>query len=296
MAKHELKQPVIIIGNARSGTSMLCEMLGVAPGMVEWFEPLTLWRVGTAYRQHERAIASDVRPWAKRHIHRKFLAYQKAHEDRRIVEKSPLNVIRVPFVREVFPEAKLIFTVRDGRAMISSERERYERIKGRKIRVTAGNVKHIYDRLNLMPWWEWPAYISNIVCRAAKRHISRSSAGWWFGVRYPGVEAELERLNVIQRVAKQWAKCAEIAAEDLKDVPEEVCMRVRYEDIVSEPRMWFERMLNHCGMPVEEKYLQHIEDTVFQSSVNRWQTELPPEALAEAMPIMEPQLKRLGYL
>ncbi len=293
MPDDELKKPVIIIGNSRSGTTMLAKTLGLAPGMTLWFEPISLWRVGTAYQNNDRALAKDAKPWVKRHIRRKFLAYQRAHEDRRVLEKTPNNVIRIPFIREVFPEAKLIFIIRDGRGTFRSTLENYNVVKAHTL--TPKALKHRWSRLALIPWWEWPSYLPGEIRGSIRTYFTKKPLRW-YGMRYPGGEEEIKQLTLTQRVAKQWAKGAEIATADLEDVPEDVCMRVRYEDVVSDPRMWYKRMLKHCEIPVEEEFLQHIEDTVFSSSVNRWQTELSAEVLAEAMPIMEPQLKKLGYI
>ena len=61
---------------------MLVKLLGEAPGMVEWYEPRVLWKVGRQYRLHDEADESDAKSWVKRWIRGKFLDYQNANEGR----------------------------------------------------------------------------------------------------------------------------------------------------------------------------------------------------------------------
>ncbi len=45
-----------------------------------------------------------------------------------------------------------------------------------------------------------------------------------------------------QIIAKQWTRCSQQADEDLANIPEDLVMRIRYEDFVARPVELFEQV------------------------------------------------------
>ncbi|MHC5005174.1 MAG: sulfotransferase family protein [Planctomycetota bacterium] len=288
-----LHPPVLVIGGTRSGTTMLGSLLGRAPGMCFLHEPNTLWRIGHAYRDTDRATATDARPWVKRRIRRAFERFQEQHGGRRIVEKSPYNVVRVPFVREIFPEARLVHIYRDGRAMLRSQVEQYETFPAYDLG-EAHVRRHLVERLQQTPWWEWPAYLPRAVNGLVRRHVLHKSVAW-FGLRYPGWRRERRTMSQAQLIARQWVVAVESALQDLEALPADAWLNLRYEEVVSAPLEWFERICSFCGIEPDQPYLEMIASTVQTKSRDRWEEELDPVLLEEAMPVMQPLMERLGY-
>lgn len=289
-----LQPPIIIVGATRSGTTMLMRVLGSAPGLCFWSEPHTIWRVGHAYRDSDRAVAADARPWVKRWIRRQFERFQADHGGLRIVEKSPCNVLRVPFVRAIFPEAKIIHIYRDGLANLRSQVEQYQTFNAYRLLSRAG-VEHVVERLGRMPFWEWPAYAPRAAEGLFRRYVLRKPGVKWFGLYYPGWRDDLGRLTTAQIAAKQWVISVETALADLADMPPEQCLALQYQDVVTDPDRWFRRIADFCGVAINEEYMSAVRAEVHPKSVDRWRQELEPRALQEALPIMGPLLDRLGY-
>lgn len=289
----ELKPPVLVVGATRSGTSMLVRLLGSAPGTCFWYEPNTVWRIGHAYRRHDAATAQDAKPWVVRRIRRLFLRYQQDHGGARVIEKSPMNVLRVPFVHAVFPESKIIHIYRDGRANLRSQLEQYETFESYTI-AQAETRQHLWNRLHETPWWEWPAYLPRAVGGVIRRYVAHKPVQW-FGLRYPGWKRDLRNLSLTQVAAKQWVVAVEGALRDLEQLPPDAWMNIRYEELVANPVEFFARITAFCEIPTDRAYLQMIEQRVQKQSVSRWEEELDPTILKQAMPIMQPLLTRLGY-
>lgn len=289
-----LKPPIIIVGATRSGTTMLMRVLGSAPGLCFWHEPQTLWRVGHAYRDDDTAGASDAKPWVKRWIRRQFQKYQDSHGGLRVVEKSPTNVLRIPFVREIFPEARIIHIYRDGRANLRSQVEQYETFAGYQV-INREGGRHILDRLGQTPFWEWPAYAPRAMSGLLRRYLLRRPGVSWFGIKYPGWRHDLHTMTTAQIAAKQWVYSVETGLRDLEQVPEDQRLALRYGEVVTSPDQWFERIAAFCGVPINEEYLKAVRAQVHPNSVDRWKRELEPAVLDEAMPIMGALLDRLGY-
>ncbi len=109
----------LIMGCARSGTSILGELIAAHPDVKYKHEAHEVWnKAGLGENESHRLTAAHATATIKRQIRRRF---EKEQRDAALfVEKCPRSVLRVPFIREVFPEAKLIHIIRDGRDVACS--------------------------------------------------------------------------------------------------------------------------------------------------------------------------------
>ncbi len=287
----ELKPPILCIGATRSGTSMLVEMLGSLPGCCCWYEPNALWRVGHAYRATDEAGVADARSWVRRWIRHAFLRFQETHGGARVIEKSPYNVLRVKYVHAIFPEAKIVHIHRDGRANIRSQVEQFDTYRA----FATSPPGHIGMRLREAPPWEWPAYLPRVLSGLYRTYL-RGEPIAWFGMRYSGWKQDRRTLSKAQIAAKQWVIAVDTALAQLQELPDDAWMSLAYEQLVSDPKYWFGRITDFCRIDADRAFWERVDKQVHMQSVNRWQNELDPGMLDEAMPILEPMLLRLGYV
>jgi LPS sulfotransferase NodH len=104
-----------VLGCARSGTSILGELLDAHPQVNYLFEANKIWeRAGTAANGSHRLTAGQATARVCREIRREFCR-QRRTGAALVVEKCPRSAVRIPFLRAVFPRAKLIHIIRDGR-------------------------------------------------------------------------------------------------------------------------------------------------------------------------------------
>lgn len=109
----------LVMGCARSGTSILGELIASHPAVKYKHEAHAVWdKAGLGENASHRLTEQHATPEVKRLIRKKFAEEQG--EAALFVEKCPRSVLRVPFIREVFPEAKLVHIVRDGRDVACS--------------------------------------------------------------------------------------------------------------------------------------------------------------------------------
>jgi glycosyltransferase involved in cell wall biosynthesis len=108
-----------IVGCARSGTSILGELIASNPNVKYIFEASNIWELGgMGENESHRLTAQHATKPVKRQIREWF--EKQAGDAGILVEKSPRNSLRVPYVKEIFPEAKFISIVRDGRDVACS--------------------------------------------------------------------------------------------------------------------------------------------------------------------------------
>lgn len=109
----------LIVGCARSGTSILAELVGAHPDVKSVFEAHDVWELGgCGANESHRLTDEHATPTVARQI-RDWFEKQKGSASL-LVEKNPRNVLRIPYIRRIFPEAKLIHIVRDGRDVACS--------------------------------------------------------------------------------------------------------------------------------------------------------------------------------
>lgn len=109
----------LIIGCARSGTSILGELIASHPEIHYHFEAHPVWELAgrgenDSHRLTEEhatdKVVQQIRRWLERHSRPGTI----------LMEKNPRNVLRVPFLGAVVPEASLIHIIRDGRDVACS--------------------------------------------------------------------------------------------------------------------------------------------------------------------------------
>lgn len=103
-----------IIGCARSGTSILGELIASHPDVHYLFEAHSIWELGgTGKNESHRLVTNHASEPVKKEIRAWFKSQEV--EEKHLIEKNPRNVLRIPYVKEIFPNSKLLHIVRDGR-------------------------------------------------------------------------------------------------------------------------------------------------------------------------------------
>lgn len=112
--------PIFIVGFSRSGTTLLEQMLDAHPGLHAMDERAFLQDViedmqgslGIAYPDElERLKPADVERLRSVYWHRTE-AIVKLAPGERLVDKNPLNMLRLPMIHRMFPQARIVLALR----------------------------------------------------------------------------------------------------------------------------------------------------------------------------------------
>ncbi len=126
--------PIFIIGAARSGTTWVYDIFNAHPEVAGVYESWLFTSnngIGSLFTEAHwpprhsglsrlltrEELVSDVREFMQT-----IMSHAIEEQDRYLVEKSPSHLYSIPLIREVFPEARFVHVIRDGRDVVVSVR------------------------------------------------------------------------------------------------------------------------------------------------------------------------------
>ena len=310
-----------LIGAPRSGTTATSRLLGRHPQVAAWYEPYFVWEYLDGPGVDDRRSASDATERTVCFIREEFAYFHRRCGRRLLLEKLPFNTLRVVFIDAVFPQARFVHLVRDGRDVVLSMLVRW---RDRERASSGADLMEAFDQMAFMlraqPYWRnrWQALSYEIKSRdwrsALRRPASLFNKARWpdgrgWGVRFAGWQDASTTDSPLAFCARQWAATVAAADGDLAAVaPHRVCT-IRYEDLVSDTAATLTRT---CAfLALDERPVPMLVDRLFtdggvaseqplgadniRRNAGKWMRELSGEERRTIGPIVQPQLRRLGY-
>ncbi len=113
-------RPAFIVGCARSGTSILGEVIALHPRITYLYEESAIWNRLFPGRPDHRLTGADARPEVVADLHEEL--GKRITDPKRdfLVEKNPKHTLRIPLLDAVFPDCRIIHLIRDGRDTVAS--------------------------------------------------------------------------------------------------------------------------------------------------------------------------------
>jgi len=272
-----VKKPLFILGTGRSGTTILGIVLSMHRAVGFLNEPKALWHaiypsedvIGSYSRgdARYRLDAADATAEVKRNAHRLFGAYLTSVFSSQLVDKYPELIFRVPFVREIFPDAKFIFLVRNG--------------------------------------WDTCASIDKWSVRCGEQ--KNGEVHDWWGVNHRKWKLMLEQLIYpdpyfaeIESTAAGLEKHTDMAAlEWIITMREGLCrmkentgciFMLRYEDLVASPRQSLHDIAVFAGLSKDEVFLDYGA-SILRPAPRHAEYEMNPSLY----PLFKETMQSLGY-
>jgi Sulfotransferase family len=253
LASHDVS-PIFIIGCGRSGTTILGELFSMHPRVSYIYEPYDLWTAINPvtdflqlYSRGEHHCLLDARS-ATSAAKIRFQRLMSPPPDFTLVEKSPINALRIGFLEEIAPGARFVHIVRDGVDVAHS----IERL--------AGGTRRLACRPLLNDWWG----VGNVKWTALKR--DGKAAGY-----YP--DEALQLVTDAQRGAYEWLlSMREVNAWRAHLA---TCLvEFRLDDLIGNPRKTFESVIDALSLTLSDgKWLDRAIAKVHYVT-NGYDTEL----------------------
>lgn len=282
-----MTEPVIIIGAGRSGTNALRDALCTLRQFHTWpcDEINYIWRHGNREHATDQFDRSDAWPEVAGFVRAAFEKQAAKDPQATLVEKTCANSLRVGFVHEIFPRARFIHIVRDGRDVAASAMDRW---------TAPLDVPYLAAKARYVPASDLPHYATRYLSsRIAKVRSSEDRLSWW-GPKFEGMELLTNETPLVEVAARQWERCVSLAFEQLAEVPEAQVTTVHYHSLAEDPKGTLAQIIAAVGREIDDKALSIAASTIHAGSIGKWKTALSADDVELLAPIVSPALERAG--
>jgi len=282
------RDPIIVLGAARSGTKMLRDAIGSHPRLIAIPHDINfIWKYGNYRINHDCLNPEDVTPATAAFIHSFFEKARKGRMDLRVVEKTVSNTLRVKYVQKIFPSCQFIHLVRDGRDVSYSSMWQWQ---------APLDLIRIFKKLKHVPVNAFPTYVRHYISSYLAKNGSREKAVRSWGVVPEDLGELLIRYSLLEVCSIQWKRSVESTLHDLKDIPNAQKFTVQYEDFVKEPLREMEKILSFLGLEMCGKVRQHLTEKVKPDFEGKWKTQMEQSQVDLMMNQISSTLHQLGYV
>ena len=276
--------PVIVIGAARSGTKILRDILASGPGSAAVpYDVNYVWRYGAEGAPDDMLDPGDLTPRRRDFIRKTLPRLAGAGRGEVMVEKTVSNTLRVPFVDAVFPNARYVHLIRDGRDVTESAMRQWQ---------APPDWSALWTKLRGMPLSNL-GYVAWFAGNMVKGFTSGRGGGKVWGPRFAGIEEVAEAEGLAAVCARQWVASVTAARTDLAALPNARVHEIRYEDMVANPALLGD-LARDLGLPDPEGIARTARARLKPGHGAAWQ-DLPADSRTTILDILTPTLTDLGY-
>ncbi|HET6555143.1 MAG TPA: sulfotransferase [Dyella sp.] len=250
-ADPQFERPVFILSSPRAGSTLLFETLSRAPGLFTigreshaLIEGIPELSPGQRGFDSNRLDASAATRAIIEQLRQRFFSELRDRDGKapvrgpvRMLEKTPKNALRVPFLARVFPEAHFVYLYRDPRETLSSMIEAWE--SGR------------FGTYPKLPGWKGTPWSLLLV------------PGW----------RDLNGRPLQEIVAAQWEATTRILLDDLETLPADRVHAIRYDAFLADPSREVALLCRSLGLGWDQKLdgtLPLSRYTVSEPSPGKW--------------------------
>ncbi len=263
--RDRIRRPIFIVSSPRSGSTFLFETMARAPGLFtiggeshRVIEHIPQFSVPARGFPSNRLDAGDADPAPVERLAEAFYAELRDRDGTpasgpvRMLEKTPKNALRVPFLDAAWPDCDFVFLYRDVHETFASMAEAWG----------SGGFR-TYPRL---PGWSGPPWSMLLV------------PGW----------RDLIGLPLAEVIAHQWAIAMDILVDDLSALTPSRVHAIDYADLRRDPQASIERLAASLGFRWDvalESDLPLSVHTVSRPAPDKWRAIEP--VIESIWPIVE---------
>lgn len=279
-----IPSPIIIIGAARSGTKFLRDVLAASRGAkAVGYDVNYVWRYGIDSDAHDRLDPDGLTEERRAFIRNSLSRLARLEPDQCLIEKTVSNTLRIPFVSAVFPTARYVHLIRNGRDTTESAMRQWR---------APPDPRALWKKLRGLPIRNF-GYALWFAKNTVAGLISGRKGGKVWGPRYPSIDEDLGTRSLAEICALQWKYSVYYALEDLAYIPADRVFEIRYEDLASGPEA-LSSLVSDLELVDRDSILTRYQAMIQNGTGDRWRA-LPEADLKRIEDILGPILRDLGY-
>lgn len=273
----KIESPIYILGTGRSGTTILGVVLSMHRDIGFLNEPKAIWNsafpeediIGSYSKKPGRYFLQkeDASENIKSDLNKIYGAYLRISFSKRILDKYPELIFRMPFLLKLFPDSKCVFLVRNGWDTVSSienwsDRKGSESINGSE------------------NWWG----LNNRKWLALKDQVLKKDE------YYESIWPILDELSSHKDFAAlEWVATMREGFAMKNRYPENIHVTF-YEQLVNNPIQELETIAKFSNLSHDKKMFEYAKDSL--SPVKK---KKPILINPQIVPLFEETMKMAGY-
>jgi hypothetical protein len=287
--------PTFIIGAARSGTTLTLKLFENQPLITTLFEPCIFW--DKAFSPSEDDTYQDNLNWlglqALRYLYYREITPEKPY----LVVKDPRDSIRIDSLNRLFPKAKFIHIIRDGRDVVASMMKTFENtiyyLPGEKWpHVRIPNYKNLLDNpSHIKAAIQWSYCIETSLKQLQKIEKERQLSFYYEDLLdHPKTIIE----KIVRFAYPQLTMNHQFLDNIVSSISNQVKINSKRDEFFEFQKniSWTEKMKQFSSFVKDDAGSGTTSDTI---RAGRWRSELDNSIVAEIEPIIGSTLKKLGY-
>jgi Sulfotransferase family len=294
---------VFLIGSPRSGTTILENILNCHKNIVEFYEPYYLWEKYFSCKENDIWQKKHLNNKMAREIKKEFKLYRKKAGKPVVLDKSPTHSFNIEIINKIFPEAKWIHILRDGRdATLSIKKEWDKRRKIIQQKNPFKLLKIAIDMLKRQSFWRYRlmAVFYELTSNSSINPLLYFNKARWkgkvgWGPRFLDWENYLRDHTTFEFNAMQWVKSVEAVKNSWSLLNGKNKIEIRYEDLIIQPEKSLTNILNILECEASSSFFNSIPN-LKKANFNKWTTEFSEEEKNTLKPILSPLLDELNYI
>ncbi|MEG3439827.1 sulfotransferase [Pannus brasiliensis CCIBt3594] len=287
--------PIFIIGAPRSGTSITLKLFQDQPLTTVLFEPFQLWQKVFRSSDDDSYRSSYHRPgsWILKSLYYQQILVDKPY----LVVKDPRDSLRVNRLNRLFPDARFIHVIRDGRDVIASmmktfQNEVYLTLEDRWPHVRIPGYRRMLSNpphINAAHQWK-------ICVETSLQDFSSIPPERQFHFQYEDLVRKPE--EVAPRILQFAYPRLEFDRQRLQTIVDSISDRViqnvpeSTDNSIPNQSSWKDKMKRFSSLVKDDA---GSGTTASERRVNRWQTDLDDKMISECREIVGDTLQKLGY-
>ena len=241
-----LDRPVLVTGTPRSGKSVVAQLLDGLREFTWISEPLMVWDLGLGARPDDRRGAEEATDRLRDQIAESCRSLISDRPGTRYLDDLSYHALRIPFVHAVLPQARIIHVIRRPQDTIP------EMCYGWMYKDSIGRA--ILRRRKAIRPSTLPRHAARFAKNLLMSRIKGRRATW--GPRVPGLAQIVAERSIPEIAAYQWMQMVRIASEELKSLPSDSGLEVRFDRLLADPASQASRIAAFCGVRSPEALVE----------------------------------------